>query len=96
MQELGITHRTSCIVSGDTTPYSKPHPASLIHAAKLLSLETHECMYIGDAERDIEAAKNAGMKSLIALFGYLRPEDNPASWGADGLIETPAEILKNL
>ena len=96
MEQLGITQRTNCIVSGDTTAHSKPHPESLIYAAKLLKLAPHECLYIGDAERDIEAARNAQMKSLIALFGYLGPDDQPDQWGANGCIEHPLDTLDYL
>ena len=96
MEQLGITARTHCIVSGDTTAYSKPHPEPLFHAAKLLELAPQECIYIGDARRDIEAARNAGMKSLVALFGYLGPNDKPDQWKADGLIEHPMDALDYL
>ncbi len=96
MKELDIFLRTDCIVSGDTTPFSKPHPAPLIHAAKLLNLAPQECIYIGDAERDIKAACNAGMRSLIAMFGYLGPNDEPEEWGADGFIEKPEDTLAYL
>ncbi len=93
MEQLGITQRTNCIVSGNTTAHSKPHPESLIYAAKLLNLAPHECIYIGDAERDIEAARNAGMPSLVAMFGYLGSDDHPETWGADGFIDHPLEAL---
>ncbi len=96
MEELGISPRTNCIVSGDTTAHSKPHPESLIYAAKLLNLAPHECLYIGDAERDIQAARNAGMPSLIAMFGYLGSDDHPETWGADGFIDHPLEAFTYL
>jgi len=96
MEQLGIAERTNCIVSGDTTPHSKPHPESLLYAAKLLDLASHECIYIGDAKRDIDAARNAGMKSLVALFGYLGPDDKPDQWKADGLINHPMNTLSYL
>ncbi len=96
MDKLKITQRTKCIVSGDTTAHSKPHPEPLIYAATLLELAPHECLYIGDAERDIQAARNAGMQSLVALFGYLGPKDKPENWGADGSIKHPKLILNYL
>lgn len=91
--ELGLLDRAACIVSGDTLPERKPHPAPLLHASSLLGVEPRTCVYVGDAERDIEAGLNAGMKTLVALFGYLMEEDRPESWGADALINSPAEIL---
>ena len=96
MEALSISKRTSCIVSGDTTAHSKPHPESLIYAAKILNVAPHECLYVGDAERDIQAARNAGMKSLVALFGYLGPDDKPETWAADGSIKHPLKVLDYL
>lgn len=81
-----------CVVSGDTTPFCKPHPEPLRHAARMLEQPPAHCVFVGDAERDIVAGRAAGMYTLVALFGYLRPEDRPATWGADGLLETPADL----
>jgi phosphoglycolate phosphatase len=93
MDELGISPRTPCVVSGDTTDHAKPHPEPLIYGAKLLNRQPAECLYVGDAKRDIEAACNAGMKSLVALFGYISPDDQPDLWGADGAINEPMEVM---
>lgn len=94
LDQLGISQRSRCIVSGDTTANSKPHPEPLLYASKLLQMEPSQCIYVGDAKRDIEAGINAGMKTLVALFGYLGPFDKPDQWGADGMIDHPLEILK--
>lgn len=93
MDELGLTARAGCIVSGDTTPHSKPHPEPLLHASRLVGIEPGDCLFVGDAERDIESARRAGMYSLVARFGYLGPDDRPECWGADGLVDTPGEIV---
>jgi phosphoglycolate phosphatase-like HAD superfamily hydrolase len=52
-----------------------------------------QCLYVGDAERDIVAGKQAGMKTLVALFGYIGQDETPQNWGADGMVHTPLEIL---
>lgn len=93
LREIGLLDKTGCVVSGDTLTERKPHPAPLIHASTLLGKAPQACLYVGDAERDIEAGRNAGMKTLVALFGYLLENDHPDAWGADALIQTPAEIL---
>ncbi len=90
---LGLAHRAACIVSGDSTDRRKPHPDPLLHACRLLDRNSRQCLYVGDAQRDIEAGRRAGMKTLVALFGYLDGEDDPGAWQADGLIRHPAEIL---
>lgn len=60
--KLGLVKRAACVVSGDTTAHSKPHPAPMLHACKLINHDPNDCLYIGDAKRDIEAGKNARMK----------------------------------
>lgn len=93
VKELGLDTRAACIVSGDTTAHSKPHPAPLLHGCEKAGGRVDQCLYVGDAERDIEAGKRAGMKTLVAMFGYLRSVDTPMRWGADGAIHSPQEIL---
>jgi phosphoglycolate phosphatase len=91
--QLNLTQRAISIISGDTIEHSKPHPAPMLLACEQAGSEAHECLYIGDAERDIIAGKNAGMKTLVALFGYIGVNDIPDQWNADGSINHPLEIL---
>jgi phosphoglycolate phosphatase len=93
MQQLGLDHRAACIVSGDTTSNSKPHPEPILHACQLAGGTPAECLYVGDAKRDIEAGNNAGTKTLVALFGYIGDDDQPSEWQADGEIKHPSDIL---
>ena len=62
-------------------------------ACSKAQVKPENCIYIGDAARDIEAGKAAGMKTAVALFGYIAKTDKPQEWGADSLIVTPQEIL---
>ena len=94
LQSLNIEHRAGCIVSGDTVAHSKPHPAPMLHACELLDCRPATTLYIGDARRDIEAGHNACMHTLVAQYGYLGKNDIPESWGADGMVNTPGEILE--
>jgi len=93
MAALGLAERAACIVSGDTTTNRKPHPEPLLHACRLAGSEAAQCLYVGDAERDIRAGREAGMATLVALFGYIGPLDKPESWGANGLVADPAAII---
>ena len=92
MEQMGYTNRAATIVSGDTTQESKPHPEPLFYACREMSCQPSECLYIGDAERDIIAGNSAGMTTITALFGYIEPNDTPENWGADAMIEHPKEI----
>lgn len=93
LRELELDQRAACIVSGDTTSKRKPDPEPMLFACQLAGSNSQECLYIGDAERDIEAGRRAGMTTLAALFGYIGEQDQPGQWGADGMIEQPQEIL---
>lgn len=93
---LDLAERAACIVSGDTCPEPKPHPGPLLYACQQIGLPTTECLYVGDAERDVEAARNAGMPCIVAHYGYLDEGDQPDAWGALGLASSPLEILDYL
>lgn len=92
MAALQLTERAACIVSGDTTANSKPHPEPMLTACRRAHVEPEHCVYIGDASHDITAGKNANMKTLAALYGYLKDNDQPDTWGADGLISSPEQL----
>ncbi len=92
LAQLGIAGRWGTIVSGDRLPQRKPDPAPLLLAARELDLPPGSCVYIGDAPRDVEAGRAAGMKTVAAAFGYIRPHEDPTAWGADFLVRQPHEI----
>ena len=84
------------IVSGDTVGVPKPDPRPLLYAAEQLGVAPDQCIYLGDAERDVEAAIAAGMKPLIANYGYIAETDLPESWGAAGFIDRPEQLIDYL
>ena len=93
LEEMGLTPRFSCVVSGDTVAERKPHPLPMLHAAKLTGVDPAECIYVGDAERDIQAAHRAGMPGLVANYGYIPAQDDPANWRGDGYLDAPLDLL---
>jgi 2-phosphoglycolate phosphatase len=93
LASLGLAESAGCVVSGDTLPQRKPHPAPLLLAASQLSLQPAQCLYVGDAERDVQSARAAGMPVLVAKYGYLGPDDDPQAWGPDALIDAPLQII---
>ena len=94
LAHLGLVERAAFIVSGDTCAHAKPHPAPLLHACQIANVQVQDCLYIGDAERDVQAANAAGMPALVALYGYLGQDDRPDEWGARGFIKAPGELLE--
>jgi 2-phosphoglycolate phosphatase len=94
LKALGLYDRAACVVSGDTLETRKPHPAPLLHACELTGCRPEHCVYVGDAERDIEAGRNAGMRNLLALFGYFQDHERPQDWPADAMIRHPGELIE--
>jgi len=92
---LGWQERCAVLIGGDTLAERKPHPLPLQHAAQQLGVDIADCVYVGDDERDIIAARAADMRSIAALWGYRLPEDDPQQWGADALVQQPAELLRS-
>jgi len=95
-QAMPLFNTARAIVSGDTTPHAKPHPAPLLEAARLLNVAAGRCVYVGDDERDIVAGRAAGMPTVAAAYGYLGPAAETLHWKADFTIAAPFELLKLL
>ena len=93
LAELGLSARFACVVSGDTVAERKPHPLPLLHAAALAAVDPSECIYVGDAERDVQAAHRAAMPALVANYGYLRADESSSAWGGDGYLSRPLDLL---
>jgi len=93
VHSMGWTHRSAVLIGGDTLPRKKPDPDQLFHACELLAVQAADCIYVGDDERDVLAAKHAGMKSVAALWGYREAHDDPAKWHADVMSDAPLDLL---
>ena len=89
--QIGLAH-AGCIISGDTMPHAKPHPAPLLEAARRLDIAPSACWYVGDDLRDIEAGRAAGMLTVACAWGYCGAIE-PSTWGADFLCDTPLDLL---
>ncbi|MDH3712862.1 MAG: HAD-IA family hydrolase [Gammaproteobacteria bacterium] len=89
---LGFAQRAGCMVSGDTTAHSKPHPEPLLAASRALGVEAVDCLYVGDAEIDIEAGRAAGMFTVAAAYGYIEQPESVSGWRADAVIQDPLEL----
>jgi len=91
---LGLGSRSAVVVGGDTCARAKPFPDPLLHAAQSLALQPRTILYVGDDERDVQAARAAGMPVVAAGYGYLGDGPAPARWGADGVVDSPAGIAR--
>jgi phosphoglycolate phosphatase len=94
LEQLQLRSRFVCVVSGDTLAERKPHPLPLLHAAALAGVAPEACVYVGDAQRDVEAAHAAGMPALVANYGYLRADEDSRTWGGDVYLQQPLDLLE--
>lgn len=93
---LPLFHTAVTIVSGDTTPHAKPHPAPVLEAMRQAGVAPAQCVYVGDDERDILAGRYAGVRTVAARYGYLGEGAPIEHWGSDAVIDQPAELLNLL
>ena len=93
LETLGLRERLACLVCGDTAAKPKPDPAPVWLACEQLGLEPSKCVMVGDDERDVIAGRQAGTRTLVALFGYLGASEDPYAWRADGYLNSASELL---
>jgi N-acetyl-D-muramate 6-phosphate phosphatase len=94
VEGLGLARRAAVVICGDTTAHAKPHPEPLFEAARRLGVEPAHCIYVGDDERDVQAGRSAGMRTLVAEWGYLGQGEPVAAWRADHVMVRPADLLQ--
>jgi 2-phosphoglycolate phosphatase len=93
LDDLKLAPRCRAVVSGDTLAHRKPHPLPLLHAAGMMGIPPEACVYVGDAERDMQAAEAAGMYALVAGYGYLGEHDRADEWFSHGWLDAPLDLL---
>jgi len=89
---LALGGRCSVLICPDHVQHTKPDPEALFKACKKLNTKPTNSIYVGDHLRDIQAGQNAMMKTIVALFGYISPDDDPLLWGADFAATDPLEL----
>lgn len=80
-------------IGGDSLPHRKPHPAPLLHAAQQINIQPSQCIYVGDAPRDIESGNSAGMSTGVASWGYIADIEECQHWQADVMLNEPLDIV---
>ncbi len=93
MEQLGLAERSAVLVCPDHVKNSKPDPEMLLLACSQLNIDPSEVLFIGDDLRDIESGRAAGTKTAAVRYGYIHPDDNPAHWGADVIVDHPRDLL---
>ena len=93
MQALGYAERAACLISGDSCTHAKPHPEPMLKACEIIGVSPAQCLYVGDDLRDMQAANAAGMRGIIANYGYVGDDASVESWNAYGSVDKPTELL---
>jgi N-acetyl-D-muramate 6-phosphate phosphatase len=94
LRALGLEQRARCVVSGDTAARPKPDPAPIQHALLTCSVQPGDCVYVGDDLRDVQAGRAAGVRTVVAAYGYLGGATDLTAWGADLVIDQPLDLLR--
>lgn len=93
---LQLAPRTHCVVSGDTVAEAKPSALPILHACQLLECRPEKTLYVGDDRRDIIAGNAAGCRTVAVSYGYLGDSGPLQTWGADLIIDHPAQLADYL
>lgn len=81
------------VICPDHVTHRKPHPEPMLLACKQLDCKPFEAIYLGDHQRDIEAAQNASMKTIACAYGYIEHGDKVSDWHADHTVQQVGDII---
>ena len=92
LERLGLAQRSHVTLCPDDVLHSKPDPEALLLACSRLGCSPGQSIYIGDHQRDIDAGKNAGMRTVAANYGYIADQQQTADWQADFYVDCASEL----
>lgn len=91
---LHLTERCAVLICPEDVQHTKPDPEPMYLAAKKINIDPHDCIYVGDHPRDIDAGRNAHMYTILAAYGYLplAHKEDLTSWHADCIVRNVTEL----
>ena len=92
IKKLNWHKLTKAIICPEDLKEVKPSPEGIFKGLELLDGDPKQSYYIGDHQRDIETARNAGVISIACTYGY--HETDPINWNADHLVQKPSDIME--
>jgi phosphoglycolate phosphatase len=90
LDQLGLTRRFAAVIGADSAPARKPDPRHLLTAIAAAGGSPDRALMVGDAAPDVDAARAAGVPSIVVTFGYT--EIPAAELGGDCLIDRFSEL----
>jgi len=98
LDNLNIRKYFKVIVSADDVTTSKPHPETYLKCAHLLGVDAANCLVFEDAPKGVEAAKNAGMSSVVLTTMHEKEEfaayNNIIRFTKDYTQLSPADLVR--
>jgi len=70
IEAANLAEKISCVVCGDTLKESKPHPAPVSLACRMIEVAPQDTVFVGDDIRDIQAGVAAGTQTAAVYYGY--------------------------
>ncbi|GGE79077.1 phosphoglycolate phosphatase [Streptosporangium jomthongense] len=96
VQALGLAERCASLVCPDHVTDRKPHPEALFLACRQIGADPEQAVYVGDHQRDIEAGRNARMKTIAVRYGYIEEPETVDLWQADLIADSVNDLAKLL
>jgi pyrophosphatase PpaX len=69
LSAVGLADEIDVLAGQEQTEVHKPHPEPLLYAASMLGAQPSDCVYVGDAIFDVQAAHAAGMAAVAVTWG---------------------------
>lgn len=92
LERLALSTRCAVLIGGDTLARNKPDPLPVTTACQRLGVAASSAVYVGDDPRDVTAGRAAGTRTVAVRWGFHPSTTDPESWGADVVIDTPAQL----
>lgn len=96
LHHAGWEKHFDCVVTGDSVDRPKPHAEPVMTACRQLGVVPGSTAFVGDDRRDVDAGQRAGAVTVVAAWGYISPEESVPGWGADLIVEQPADLVPAL
>ncbi len=95
LDRLDLSPRCAVLIGGDTLARCKPDPLPVLTACERLGVPSSRAAFVGDDARDVAAGRGAGARTIAVRWGFHVAGDDPAGWGADAVVDTPADLLRD-
>lgn len=92
LDAMQLSARFPVLLGGDSLAERKPHPLPVFTACERLGVDPARALFVGDDARDVQAGAAAGCRTVAVSWGYVDAQ-SLQDWGADAVIDHPAELL---